>query len=137
MHLSMDFITGLPQSGPYNAILVVAHHGLTKGMILFPIDKEISATETTQIFLSEIFKRFGLPDSLISDRGPQFASAVFQEFMKLLGIQSKLSTTYHFQTDGTTKHFNQEIETYLSIYCISNPSDWHLSLPLLKFTHNS
>ena len=51
-HLSMDFITGLPQSGPFNSILVVADHGLTKGVLLFPVDKEISATENrTDLFI--------------------------------------------------------------------------------------
>ena len=48
-----------------------------------------------------------------------------------------MSTAYHPQTDGTTERYNQEIELYLSIYCISNPSDWPSAIPILEFTHNS
>ena len=48
-------------------------------------------------------KSFGLPDKIISDRGPQFASKVFIELLKLLGIKSALSTAYHPQIDGTTE----------------------------------
>ena len=40
-------------------------------------------------------KQFGLPDKMISDRGPQFASKAFIELLKLLGIKSALSTAYH------------------------------------------
>jgi len=48
-----------------------------------------------------------------------------------------MSTAYHPQTDGTTERYMQEIETYLSIYCISNPTSWKESLITLKIVHNS
>jgi len=64
---------------------------------------------------------FSLPDSFLSDRGPQFAAKAFRELLKLLGIESKLTTAYHPQGDGTTECFNQEIEAYLAIFCSSNP----------------
>ena len=48
-----------------------------------------------------------------------------------------MSTAFHPQTDGTTERYNQEIELYLLIYCISNPSDWPSAIPILEFTHNS
>ena len=44
---------------------------------------------------------------------------------------------YHLQTDGTTERFNQEISTYLSIYCTNNPETWSENLPILEFAHNS
>jgi transposase InsO family protein len=89
------------------------------------------------MILDNVFKRLGLPDKILSDRGPQFASRVFRELMKKLGIQTTLSTAYHPQTDGTTEHFNQEIEAYLSIYCTSHPEDWVDTLPMVEFTHNN
>ncbi len=76
------------------------------------------------MILNNVFKHFGLPDKIISDRGPQFASGMFRELMKHLGIQMSLSTAYHPQMDGTTERSNQEIEAYLSIYCTSHPEDW-------------
>ena len=78
-----------------------------------------------------------LPDSIISDRGPQFATQSFQELLKLLNVKSHLSTTYHPQTDGATKWVNQEIEAYLAIYCANHLEDWHKSLSTLEFTHNN
>ena len=134
---SMDLITDLPASNGYDSILVVVDHGLTKGVILHPCNKTITAEQVATLLLDNLYKRFGLPDSIISDRGPQFAARSFRELLKLLGITSKLSTAFHPQTDGTTERFNQEIEAYLAIYCSGNPENWSNMLPTLEFTHNN
>ena len=136
---STDFITGLPPSPDgLDTLMVVVDHGNTKGIVLIPTtEKGLSAEKTADLFTSNVYKRFGLPKKVISDRGPQFDSEFWQAFCKALGIQSAMSTAYHPQTDGTTERYNQEIELYLSIYCISNPSDWPSAIPILEFTHNS
>ena len=87
--------------------------------------------------MANLFKHFGLPDKLISDCDPRFASQVFQELMKALRIRSSMSTAFHPQSNGTTECFNQEIKAYLSIYCISTPTNWPAHLPVLEFVHNS
>jgi len=84
-----------------------------------------------------LYKQFGLPDKIISDRGPQFTSNSFKELLKILNIKSALSTAYHPQTDRTTEQVNQEIKAYLSIYCTSHPEEWSTALHLLEFTHNN
>ena len=133
----MDLITDLPCSAGYDSILVVVDQGLTKGVILIPCTKSITAEGTAKLLLENLYKRFGLPDKIISDRGPQFASKAFVELLKQLGVQSALSTAYHPQTDGTTERVNQEIEAYLAIYCASHPEEWPNALHILEFTHNN
>lgn len=136
-YCSMDFITDLPSAKDFDSILVVVDQGLTKGILLLPCTKTITAEETAELLLNNLYKRFRLPDKIISDRGPQFASKAFVELMKLLGIKYALSTAYHPQTDGTTERVNQEIEAYLSIYCSSHPEEWINNLATLEFTHNN
>ena len=136
-HCSIDLITDLPLSDSFNSILVVVDHGLTKGVILIPCTKTITAKQVTNLVLEHLYKWFGLPDEFISDRGPQFAAHVFQELLRLLGITSKLSAAYHPQTDGATERVNQEIEAYLSIFCLSFPGDWAKKLYLVEFTYNN
>ena len=133
----MDFITDLPPVKGHDSILVIVDQGLTKGIILILCSKTITAEGTAQLLLENLYKRFGLPDKIISDRGPQFASKAFIELLKLLGIKSSLSTAYHPQTDGTTERVNQEIEAYLAIYCASHPEEWLTALHTLEFTHNN
>jgi len=57
-----------------------------------------------------------LPESIISNRGPQFAVGVMRELNTMLGIKSKLSTAFHPQTNGQTERMNQELEQYLRIF---------------------
>ena len=97
----------------------------------------ITAEQVATLLLDNLYKRFGLPNKIISDWRPQFASQSFQELLKLLGINSALSMAYHSQTDGTTEQVNQESEAYLSIYCSSHPEDWLNVIPILEFTHNN
>jgi len=85
--------------------MVIVDHGLMKGVILQPCKKTINALQTAEVIIQTIYRRFGLPDKLIYDQGPQFASAVFQEISKLLGMKHAMSNAYHLQTDGTTKHY--------------------------------
>jgi hypothetical protein len=133
----MDLITDLPPVDGFDSILVVVDQGLSKGVILLPCNKTLTSEGTALLLLDNLYKRFGLPDKIISDRGPQFASKAFLELLKLLKVKSALSTAYHPQTDGTTERVNQEIEAYLSIYCASHPEEWPQALSTLEFTHNN
>jgi hypothetical protein len=133
----MDLITDLPPVEGYNSILVVVDRGLSKGVILCPCAKTITWKGTATLLRDNLFKRFGLPDKIISDRDLRFAAHAFQELFKLLNIKSNLTTAYHPQSDGATERVNQEIEAYLSIYCTSHPEDWLHSLSTLEFTHNN
>ena len=130
-------ITDLPTSGEYNLILAVVDHGLTKGVILISCNKTLTADQCAQLLLDNVYKRFGLMDKIISDRGPQFAVKSFLELLKLLKIKSSLTTTYHPQSDGATEQVNQEIEAYISIFCTNNPEEWSTMLSTMEFTHNN
>jgi transposase InsO family protein len=133
----MDLITDLLPVEGYDSILVMVDRGLSKGVILCPCTKTITWKGTATLLRDNIFKRFGLPDKMISDRDPRFAVHAFQELLKLLNIKLNLTTTYHLQSDGATERVNQEIEAYLSIYCTSHLEDWLHLLSTLKFTHNN
>jgi hypothetical protein len=133
---SMDLITDLPPVDDCDSILVVVDRGNTKGATLIPTAKTLTQEGAGQLLLDNIYKRFGLSDKMLSDRGPQFAAKAFHELLKLLGIKSNLTMAYHPQTDGATKRVNQKIEAYLSIYCSAHPTKWKNSLSTLEFTHN-
>ena len=134
---SMDMITDLPISNGHDSILAVVDHGLTKGVILIPCSKTLTAAQCAGLLLDNVYKRFGLMDKIISDRGPQFAAKSFLELLKLLKIKSSLTTAYHPQSDGATERVNQEIEAYISIFCTNNPEEWSNMLSTMEFTHNN
>jgi Chromo (CHRromatin Organisation MOdifier) domain len=77
--------------------------------------------------------RFGM----ISDWGPQFAAELMKELNKLLGIQTKLSTAYHLQTDRQTEWINQEIEQYLRLFVLHCQDDWVEWITIAEFSYNN
>ena len=133
----MDLITNLPPVEGYDSIPVMVGWGLLKGVILCPCAKTLTWEGAAMLVRDSLFKRFGLPDEIISDGDPRFAAHAFQELLKLLNICSNLTTSYHPQSDGAMEWANQEIEVYLAIYCTSHPEDWLQSLSTLEFMHNN
>jgi len=114
-HISADFITKLPLAQGYDSILVVVDR-LTKMVHFIPTTEKTLAEGLARLFRDNVWKLHGLPKSIISDRGPQFAAGLIQKLNEILGIKSKLSTAFHPQTNGQTKRVNQELEQYLRIF---------------------
>jgi transposase InsO family protein len=88
---------------------------IAKAIILSPCNKTITAEQTSQLLVDNVWKRTNFPKAIISDRGPQFTAQVTQELWRKLGIKQKLSTAFHPQTDEESERVNQEIEQYLRI----------------------
>ena len=116
--------------------MVMVDHGSTKGIITIPCNKMIDAEQTAQKFIGNIFRRFRLPHSFLSDRGPQFNSQVFKEMAQLLGFKTLRSTTYHLQTDGEMERVNQELKIYLRVFCSNHPEMWSSLNSVMEFCHN-
>ena len=124
--VTCDFITDLPKSDGFDSLMVVVDHGSTKGVISIPCNKMIDAMLTAQNYIDHMYRRFGLPDSFLSNHGPQFSSQVFREMARLLGIKMLRSTAYHPQTDGETERVNQKLEIHFRIFCSNNSKMWKL-----------
>ena len=75
-----------------------------------------SAEGLARLFWDNVWKLHGLLESVVSDRGPQFTAELTKELNRILGIQTKLSTTFHPQTDEQTERMNQEVEQYLRFF---------------------
>ena len=106
----MDFITKLPMS---------------------------TAEELARLFRDNVWKLHRLPESVISDKGPQFAAGLMKELNKILGIETKLLTAYHPQTDSQTKRTNQELEQYLRMYINHRQNNWSEWLATAEFAFNN
>ena len=62
----MDFIVELPRSGGCNAILVYVDR-LIKMVHFCSIITEVNAEETARLYLTHVFKHYGLPDDIVTD----------------------------------------------------------------------
>ena len=96
-----------------------------------------SAEGLTRLFRDYIQKLHRLPESIISDKGVQFAATIMKELNKLLGIQTKLLTVYHPQMNRQTKRINQELEQYLKIFINHRQEQWPDQLGIAEFIYNN
>lgn len=131
----MDFITQLPESEGYDAILVVVDR-LTKMKHVMACHGTCDAEEVARRFVRHVWRLHGLPTTIVPDRGTQFVSDFWKHLTQRLGVQSLLSTTYHPETDGQTENTNAILEQYLRAYVGYLQDDWYEWLPLAEFAMN-
>ena len=104
-HLMVDFIMKLLIVARKDAILVVCNR-LSKMMHFVAIIEEMSVEGLVRLFRDNVWKLHGLPESIVSDRGPQFAAELTKELNRMLGIETRLSIAFYPQTDGQTEWMN-------------------------------
>ena len=102
-----------------------------------PTTEKTSEEGLARLFRDNVWKLHGLPESIISDRGPQFAAGLMKELNEMLGIKSKLSTAFHPQTDGQTERVNQKLEQYLRMFINHRQEQWPEWLGIAEFAYNN
>ena len=135
-HISVDFITKLPVSKDHDSILVVCNR-FSKMSHFVATTEKTTAEGLARIFRDNVWKLYRLPESVISDRGPQFAAGMTKELNKMLGIETKLSTAYHPETDGQMERTTQELEQYLRMYVNHRQNNWAEWLAMAEFAFNN
>jgi transposase InsO family protein len=75
--------------------------------------KTITGEEIARLFVDNVYRYRGLPDDIISDRGPQFISKFWRSLFEILKVDIKLSSAFHPQIDDQTERVNQVLEQYL------------------------
>jgi len=101
----VDFIMKLLVVAGKDAILVVCDR-LSKMMHFVATMEGTSAEGLVRLFRDNMWKLHGLPESVVLDRRPQFAAELMKELNKMLGIETRLSTALHPQTDGQMEWMN-------------------------------
>ncbi|KAK3543168.1 hypothetical protein QTP70_012273 [Hemibagrus guttatus] len=91
----------------YTCVLVIIDR-FSKSCRLVPLPGPPTAFDTAECLFNHVFRYFGLPEDIVSDRGPQFTSRVWKAFLKRLGVTVSLSSGYHPQTNGQTERKIQE-----------------------------
>jgi len=131
-----DFITKLPLVAGRDAILIVCDR-LSKIMHFIATMERISAEELARLFRDIVWKLYRLLESIVLDRGPQFAAEMTRELNWMLGIETKLLTFFHSQINGQTEQINQKLEQYLQFFVDHRQKNWPEWLVLVKFAINN
>jgi len=136
-NVALDLITGLPQCKNINAILTIIDQGCSRAAVFLPCSTTITGPQIARLYLDNVYRWFGLPAKLITDRDPRFTSHFGKALASKLGIQQNLSTAFHPQTDGLLERKNQWVEQYLRLVTSQHPQDWTEWLSIASAVHNN
>ena len=134
--ISIEIVVELPPIDRKDAKMVVVDR-FSKMAKFIPCATTTTAADTINLFISHVFSKHGLPQEIVSDRGPQFTSQLWEWILSALKIKPCQSTAFHPQLDGQTERVNQIMETYLCCYASSSQDTWLSSLPLAEFAYNN
>jgi hypothetical protein len=135
--VTVDFVTHLPETAAGHTAICVFCDKLTKMVHLVPTHDQATAHQTAHMFLQHVWRLHGLPARVISDRGPQFDSALFRDIMQSLQVTQAMSSAYHPETDGQTERVNRVMQEVLRHYVNPLQTDWDQWLPCVEFAINN
>ena len=137
--IGMDFVGPLPSSAnrdsSYDMICTIIDH-LTSMVHLVPMRQTYTAKDVAELVFEEVYKLHGLPERIISDRDSYFTSTFWKELHRLIGVELRLSTSFHPQTDGATERANRTMTTMLRQAVSDHQKDWATKLPAIEFAMN-
>nr|GFC44637.1 transposon Ty3-I Gag-Pol polyprotein [Tanacetum cinerariifolium] len=127
--ISMDFVTGLPQTQRRHDAIWVVVDRLTKSVHFLPIRKDYSVGRLAEIFQQEIVRLH----AIVSDRDPRFTSCFWKALQKAWGTRLKFSTAFHPRTDGQSERIIQTLEYMLRSCALEWTGNWDDYICLVEF----
>jgi transposase InsO family protein len=132
----MDFVGPLTESQGFKNILVIMDR-FSGFLLCFRLPEKYSAIHAADTFLHTFYGRYGLPETIISDRDSRFTGKFWQTLQKTMGIEFLMSTAFHQETNGQVERTNKTIMQMLRIYANSPGSNWAGNLWRVEYAHNT
>lgn len=127
--IHLDLVGPLPSCNNYTYVLTIIDR-FTRWPDAIPI-----TGITTEIILQNILlhwiARYGVPSVIITDRGAQFTSKLWHHLWTRLGVQHRLTTSYHPQSNGMIERFHRQLKAALRDATSSAEWTTRLSFALL------
>ena len=95
------------------------------------------AERTARLLADEVVPCFGVPESLLSDRGTNLLSILMTDLCRMLGIKKLNTTAYHPQCDGAVERFNRTLKSVLRTHAARFGSQWDQCLPGILWAYRN
>ena len=136
--LSMDFIVGLPMTPDgYNCLLTVTDR-FSKYVRLIPGKETWGAKEWANQYHQHIYRSWGLPARIITDRDPRFVSDFWTSLFQRSGVKLGLTAAYHAAANGQDERTNQTVETAIRCLLIGKyEENWSSLIAEVEYALNT
>ena len=135
--ISVDLITGLPETVNGNTCSVVFVDRLTKMVHFGAAPTNTGALECAKLLRHNVLKLHGMPRDVVPDRDARWKGKFWTELCSLWGVTQSMSTPYHMQTDGQTDRANKTLEEMLRHFVNPTRNDWDEHLDGAEFACNN
>ena len=92
-----------------------------------------TAKETLRVLEREIFCRYSIPETIVSDMAQTFESHLYQEVSRELGIQVKNTTGYNPKANAQVERIHRDLGAMLRALLADDPESWEDVLPQALF----
>ena len=142
-HITMDFVSGLPEEkiGDYTAdVFLTITDKFSKRVLIIPGSGKWNAKKWGTVLMRQLqYCDWGMPTMIVSDRDKLFTSQMWKGVFEQLNTHLAMSAAYHPQTDGQSERTNQTVEIAMRMFVADNPTTpWPDALPAVQhFLNNS
>jgi hypothetical protein len=118
-----------------NSSVVVFIDAFSKYCEAFPLQNHTSLT-LAKVFVTQILCRHGAPQSVMSDRGREFLSDLFQSVLEVLGVKQLNTVGWHSQSNGQAENMIRSITSMLR-KTVEKKNQWDEQLPFVVLAYNT
>jgi len=130
VRVSMDITGPHPRSSKSNQYILTLVDHFSKWAEAIPLRNHTAPT-VARALMVHVFSRFGSPRQLLTDRGSEFESELFQELMKWMEIDKLRTTVFHPSCNGVVERFHRTLNSMLAKTVNESQRDWDECLPLV------
>ena len=133
--IGIDLVGPLKETPRGNKYIITCTDYMSKWPEAEPLRDK--SAEGVANFLYKLICRHGCPNIIQSDQGREFVNQIEEKLCKLTGVEQRISSAYHPQTNGLDERMNQTISRALSKYINDDQNDWDLFLDPILFAYRT
>ena len=134
--VSVDVTGPHPRSSKGRVYIITLVDHFSKWAEAIPVQNHTAPT-IASVLMTHVFSRYGTPQQLLSDRGPEFQSELFTQLNKWLGIDKLRSSPYKPSTNANVERFHRTLNSMLGKVVKESQRDWDERLPLVMAAYRA
>ena len=135
--ISIDIVGPLPVDGRSNRYIVTIMDVYSRYLIAIPVRNHRASTVSRCLYES-VVAYFGAPRSILSDRGTEFTSMIWESLTQMLGAKIKLTAPYYPQGNAVIERSHRTLSNMLRTMLLEKKRrEWSSLLPSVMLYMNS